>query len=202
MTSTSGPGITLVISSSEPERMTMARPGEPALAIAVNRPSAIDSTATKTTTTPAMPTIATAEEPARCGSVRRLRRVTAPICVSQDISRLSQRIRDADAHGAHGGQQSREKSDHRHEPDADDQITARQLESGQQPPGRVAGLDEHPRDEQSGAAADERDEERFGEHQREDSHVGEAECLQDRQLAGSLAYRLRHRVADDEQDGE
>jgi len=73
-----------------PLRMTMMREGEPAPTTVFWNPSLIDSTETSTTTTPAMPTIATADEPARCGSVRRLRSVTAPIWVSQDISRLSQ----------------------------------------------------------------------------------------------------------------
>ncbi len=45
--------------------------------IAARKPSAIDSTAENTMTTPAMPTIATTEEPRRCGIDRRLTLVTA-----------------------------------------------------------------------------------------------------------------------------
>jgi hypothetical protein len=43
------------------------------------KPSAIDSTAVKTMTTPPMPTIATIDEPRRCGIERRVTPVTAII---------------------------------------------------------------------------------------------------------------------------
>ena len=43
------------------------------------KPSAIDSTAVKTMTTPAMPMIATIDEPRRCGIERRVTPVTAMI---------------------------------------------------------------------------------------------------------------------------
>jgi len=45
-------------------------------------PSAIDRTATNTITTPVMPTIATTDDAARCGRLRRLTRLIAPICSS------------------------------------------------------------------------------------------------------------------------
>ena len=45
---------------------------------AVN-PEAIDSTETSTITTPAMPMMATPDEPRRCGMVRRLSAVTAMV---------------------------------------------------------------------------------------------------------------------------
>ena len=53
--------------------------GEPGVAHRGRKPSAIDSTDTNTTTTPAMPTMATADEPSRCGIVRRLSAVTASV---------------------------------------------------------------------------------------------------------------------------
>ena len=72
MMSTSGPPSPLVISLSAPLRITSARTGEPDSSIAAAKPCAIDSTDTSTITTPAMPTIATPDEPSRCGMVRRL----------------------------------------------------------------------------------------------------------------------------------
>ena len=59
--------------------MTMARVGEPESRIAAVNPEAIDSTDTSTMTTPAIPTMATPDEPRRCGIVRKLRAVTASI---------------------------------------------------------------------------------------------------------------------------
>ena len=79
MTSTSGPPRPLVISLSAPLRMTMARVGDPDPRIAAVNPDAIESTDTNTTTTPAMPTMATPDEPSRCGMVRRLSAVTAMV---------------------------------------------------------------------------------------------------------------------------
>jgi hypothetical protein len=55
----------LVISLSAPLRITMARDGEPEPRIAAVKPDAIDSTETNTTTTPAMPTMATPDDPSR-----------------------------------------------------------------------------------------------------------------------------------------
>ena len=69
----------LVISLSAPLRITSARLGDPASDIAAVKPEAIDSTDTSTTTTPAMPMIATPEEPSRCGMVRRFSSVTATV---------------------------------------------------------------------------------------------------------------------------
>jgi len=67
----------LVISESDPARMTMTVSAAPVFAIVARNPSAIDSTATSTPTTPTMPTTATADGPRRAGRVRRLTRVTA-----------------------------------------------------------------------------------------------------------------------------
>ena len=54
--------------------------GLPASAIAARNPSAIDSTATKTMTTPATPIIDTADDPSRCGIVLMLSEATATVC--------------------------------------------------------------------------------------------------------------------------
>ena len=59
MMSTSAPETPLVISLSAPLRITSARSGDPDPCIAAANPAAIDSTDTNTTTTPAMPTMAT-----------------------------------------------------------------------------------------------------------------------------------------------
>ncbi|MEZ5283541.1 MAG: hypothetical protein R2712_01785 [Vicinamibacterales bacterium] len=83
MTSASPPLMPLVISESAPLRMTSARAGLPDSPIAAVKPAAIDSTDTSTTTTPAMPTMATPDEARRCGIVRRLSAVTARVCASQ-----------------------------------------------------------------------------------------------------------------------
>ena len=81
MMSTSGPPRPLVISLSAPLRITSARTGEPDASIAAAKPWAIDSTETSTITTPAMPTMATPDEPRRCGMVRRFSIVTAIVCL-------------------------------------------------------------------------------------------------------------------------
>jgi hypothetical protein len=59
--------------------MTSARDGDPEPRIAAVNPAAIDSTETNTTTTPAIPTIATPVDPRRRGMVRRLSDVTAMV---------------------------------------------------------------------------------------------------------------------------
>ena len=73
----SSPDSPLVISVSLPDRMTITRSGSPAPVIAALNPSAIDSTAVKTMTTPAMPMIATVDEPSRWPIDRRVTPVTA-----------------------------------------------------------------------------------------------------------------------------
>ncbi len=80
MMSVSGPPRLLVISESAPLRMTSTRSGEPASAIAILNPSAIDSTAIRTMTTPAMPIMPTIDELSLWGIVRMLRSVTATVC--------------------------------------------------------------------------------------------------------------------------
>ena len=68
-------GSPLLSSVSLPPRMTIAVSGDPAPASAARNPSAMESTATKTTTTPATPVTATRDEPARCGTVRSVRAI-------------------------------------------------------------------------------------------------------------------------------
>ncbi len=84
MMSASGPENPLVISSSAPVRKTSARSGAPAELIAAKKPCAIESTATSTMTTPAIPITATADDPSRCEIVRRFSHVTARICLKND----------------------------------------------------------------------------------------------------------------------
>src|SRR5439155_15753916 len=105
MTVASVPSIPLVISVSEPSRMTSARPGEPAPIIAPANPAEIDSTDTKTTTTPAIPIMATAEEPSLLGTVSRLSSITAIVCLSHFTRFLlipSESVGDPKAHRPHG----------------------------------------------------------------------------------------------------
>ena len=73
----------LTISLSAPERITMAVSGDPVAAIVLRNPSAMESTATKIATTPAMPTMATSDEVARWPIVRRFSSVTTTTCESQ-----------------------------------------------------------------------------------------------------------------------
>src|SRR5678816_2099510 len=79
----------LVSSVSAPVRRMRARSGEPDPVIAAANPAAIESTETKTMTTPAMPIMATADEPSREGIVRRLTDMTAIVCLSQFIEQPS-----------------------------------------------------------------------------------------------------------------
>src|SRR6185295_18305982 len=88
----------LVISESAPARITRTRFGEPALTMAARKPADTDNTATNTMTTPAMPTIATADELMRRGIVRMLSIVTASVCLSQLMSVSPQSVDNAEAH--------------------------------------------------------------------------------------------------------
>jgi hypothetical protein len=77
MSLTSSPENPLVISVSLPWRRTMTVCGSPVPLIAARKPSAIDSTAVKTMTTPAMPITATIVDPRRWGIERSVTPVTA-----------------------------------------------------------------------------------------------------------------------------
>ena len=67
----------LIISESAPLRRMTALRGEPATTIALRNPLAMESTPTKTATTPAIPNTAANDEPLRCMSVAKERRVTS-----------------------------------------------------------------------------------------------------------------------------
>ena len=84
----SSPEKPLVISVSLPDRMTITVRGSPLPCIAARNPSAIDSTAQNTMTTPPIPMMATTEEPSRCGIDCRVTVVTAMVCDSQFIESL------------------------------------------------------------------------------------------------------------------
>src|SRR5690606_3722594 len=160
----SGPPRPLVISESAPLRITMARSGDPASCIDALNPSAIDSTATRTTTTPAMPMMATMDDPSRCGMVRRLSTVTATICLSPPTSVPPQRIGDAQANGLCGRERTGQQAQDGHQPGAGHDVAGRQEEGRQQPVGGVAALHEEPRHPEPDGAAEQRDEQRFAEH--------------------------------------
>ncbi len=80
ITCVSSPDRPLIISESAPLRSTMALSALAERAIIRRTPAAIDSTVTRTATTPAMPTTVDSEDPSRSGSVCRLIRVTAMVC--------------------------------------------------------------------------------------------------------------------------
>jgi hypothetical protein len=82
---------TEVISLSAPERMTSAVSGLPPTSMTVRNPSAIESRPTSTITTKAMPVTATAAEPIRDGSERKLNASSAAICRNAFITLSSAR---------------------------------------------------------------------------------------------------------------
>ncbi len=75
----------LTISLSEPARITTAVSGDPVDCMVARKPSAIESTAMNTATTPAIPTMATMEEPSRWRIVRMFSSVTIATCDSQPM---------------------------------------------------------------------------------------------------------------------
>src|SRR5262245_40424097 len=112
MTLTSSPPTPLVISVSDPARKTRARPFDPEPPMAAENPAEMDRTETNTTTTPAIPIIATAEEPSLAGTVRRLSITTANVCLSHLTPFLlipSEGVGDAQPHGAHRRHDSSQK---------------------------------------------------------------------------------------------
>src|SRR5262245_13451984 len=102
MTLVSSPSSLLVISVSEPARRTRVRPFEPEPSIAAENLAEIDSTDTNTTTTPAIPIIATVEEFNLLGIVRRLSSMTATVCLNhlkQFLLASSDSVGDSQPHG-------------------------------------------------------------------------------------------------------
>src|SRR5262249_32946314 len=125
------PSMPLVISVSEPARMTIARPGEPEPVIAAENPAEIDSTDTKTTTTPAIPIMATVEEPSLLGIVRRLSSITANVCLShvmQFLLILSESVSNPQPHGPHCRHDSCQQPQHQHQQDSGHYVSRRQRE--------------------------------------------------------------------------
>src|SRR5262245_6310075 len=124
----SSPASPLVISVSEPARKTRARPVEPEPPIAAEKPAEIDSTDTNTTTTPAIPIIATAEEPNRLGIVRRLTNMMATVCLShlkQFLLVSSERVGDSQSHGSQRRRDSGQQSHQQYQHDARNDVLRR-----------------------------------------------------------------------------
>ena len=129
--------------------------GEPDPCIAAANPAAIDSTDTNTTTTPAMPMMATADELSRAGIVRRLSAITARVCLSH-LAMISRSpllsasvIRSRIAAIAGITPASRPISDH--QADAERDVARRQHEDRQHAAGRIAVLHEQPGEPQARA---------------------------------------------------
>src|SRR5215510_6624215 len=182
MTLVSGPSIALVISVSEPARTISARPlAEPdAPPIAVAKPAEIDSTETNTTTTPAIPIMATAEEPKRLGIVRRLTSITAIVCLSQFTRFLlisPQSFCNPQPHRAHRRHDSRQKAHQQHQSDTSHNILWRQYKDRKQTARRIAALHDCPRDRKPKTSTRQRDKQRLGKNEREDAAVREPERL-------------------------
>src|SRR5687767_14129744 len=148
MMSTSGPPRPLVITLSAPLRITIARTGDPDASMAATKPCAIDNTETSTITTPAIPTIATPDEPRRCGMVRRLTIVTANVCFrkftvsfslwpstskSQNLQWLAspQRISDLEVHRVDRRPESGDDAERNHQSGACPHVPRRQHEDRQ-----------------------------------------------------------------------
>src|SRR5471032_2345521 len=112
MRSAASPESPLTISESAPARITIARLGDPASVMAARKPSPIDSTATNVMTTPAMPMTATAEELRRWGIVRTLSAETVSVWeIHRSMSDPPERVGDAQAHRADGGQRARDAAE-------------------------------------------------------------------------------------------
>src|SRR4030095_14993254 len=172
MTSTSGPPRPLVISLSAPLRITSARLGEPDPVMAAGNPAAIESTDTKTTTTPAMPMTATPDELRRCGIVRRLSALTVSVCrIQLNISATPQRFGDLQTHRRPRRQSAREQSQAEDQDDTDGNITSREHEDRQHAVGGIAPLHNRPCQQQSEATAQHRYDDRLAEHHGENGAV-------------------------------
>ena len=96
----------LTISLSAPLRRTMAASGEPEAVRALRKPTPIESTPTRTATTPAMPKTAAATEPRRCGMLSKPNLLTAATCESQlmgpDIGKSEGRSPKSEGRVGHG----------------------------------------------------------------------------------------------------
>src|SRR5262245_1066269 len=118
------PPMPLVISVSEPRCMISARSGNPVPFKADENPTEIDNTETNTITTPAMPIIATMEEPIRAGSVCRLIHITARVCLSHAISVLCppQCVGNTQSHRSQSGRDPCNQAHECHESNPHDDV--------------------------------------------------------------------------------
>src|SRR5215471_3160018 len=148
------PPMPLVISVSEPRCIISARSGNPDPCRADEKPTEIDSTETNTITTPAMPIIATTEEPSRAGSVCRLIHITARVCLSHAMAMLRppQRVGDAQPHCSPGGRNTCNQAHECHESNTHDNVEPRQ-DKDRQLSSRIAALHDQPGDGQPESAA-------------------------------------------------
>src|SRR4051812_9077276 len=121
---TSVPSRPLVISVSTPFRRMSARSADPVPIIADENPEEIDSTDTNTITTPAIPMIATMEDPSRDGMVCRFISVTAIVCLSQVITflRPSQRVGNLKTHRTHSRHDAGYQSHQQHQDDSSSDV--------------------------------------------------------------------------------
>ena len=119
------------------------------------------------------------------------------------ISHSPQGIRHAQAHGLERGKNSGDQTQRDAEAQPDEQIARGQKEHRQQA-GQILSHDgcDRARQSQTNHSADDGEQARFGEHERDDLSVGETDGLEHAQFAGPLAHRLRHGVAGHQQDGE
>ena len=221
MTSASGPSKPLVISLSDAAAQHERAPRRAGACSAAAKPAAIDSTDTNTTTTPAMPMMATADElkplrnrphaerehrrnlpqPSHLTSLNRrtFERRTPHDSLHALLSASVIRSRMAATRRHDAGQDA-----HRHhQPHAEQHVARRQQEDRQQAAGRVAALHEQPGEPRARAR-------RRSSTMNSDSAstsariaaVRKPERLQDRELAGALADRLRHRARGDQPEHE
>src|SRR5262245_51804232 len=159
------PSTPLVISVSDPARKTRARPDDPDPAIALENPSDMDSTDTKTTTTPAIPIMATAEEPSRAGIVRRFIIITATVCLNHFTQVLlipSQGVRDSQSHRPKCRHESGQETHQHHKHQADSDVLRRQREKREKTASRIATLHKKPSHCKAQTAAYDGNEKRLG----------------------------------------
>src|SRR5437763_14379630 len=111
--------------------MTGARLGDPATVIAALKPSPIDNTATNTMTTPAIPTIATTDEPSRWGIFRMPSDVTAMVWAIQPSTSVPpQRVGHPQPHRRRGRQRPGQRTEQEAEAHADHHVATSQKEHG------------------------------------------------------------------------
>src|ERR1035441_8749116 len=198
----------LTISVSAPLRRTIAASGEPEAVMAFSKPTPMESTPTRTATTPAMPMTAAATDPRRCGMLSKPNLLTEATCESPVMGALMFRshspegIGHSETHGLEGGEDAGEHPERNAQPDADEHIHGREVEHRQHATGGVAAGDEQPGQPQTQPASQHRQHAGFGQHERKHLGAGEPHCFECAQLARPLTHRQAHGVAGDQQDRE